>query len=96
MLDRDAADYEWRPTFLPEMKRKQVTRSTFLDSNPLNRLYLAYAQRVGELEHPKRSIQVARDLPRVHAYKEALQSVTGASHIGCPLCPPPSHSNLLS
>ena len=79
LVARDAADYEWRPTFLPEMKLAQATRSTFLDSNPLNQLYLAYAQRVGELEHPKRSIQVARDLPRLRAYKDSLQSLTGAS-----------------
>ena len=76
---RDAADYEWKPTFLPEMKLEEVSRSTFIDSSPLNRLYLAYAQQVGELEHPKRSIQVARDQTRVLAYKEALQSLKGAS-----------------
>ncbi len=76
---RDVEDYEWRPTFTGHMKMEPATRAEF-DRNVQNRLYLAYAQRVAALDHPKRALRILYDNERTCAYQRAIKhAVTGAT-----------------
>jgi len=77
-LRRDEEDFLWRPTFLKEAK--PVLRTDFL-SDPHNRLFLAYAQSVGELEHPKKALQLfLRDGQRLAAYQQACAASLPGAH----------------
>lgn len=63
-----------------------MLRTDFL-SDPHNRLFLAYAQSVGELDHPKRALQLLlRDGQRLAAYQQAcaalLRGTPRPTHVG--------------
>jgi hypothetical protein len=61
------------------MRLTPQLRDSF-EQSPQSRLYLAYAQRVAELDHPKRALRILRDDVRLGAYQRAIANeVAGAA-----------------
>ena len=61
------------------MKLAPGTHTEF-DQNSQSRVYLAYAQRVAALDHPKRALRILHDNERTCAYQRAIEhAVTGAA-----------------
>ena len=72
--DWDLEDYEWRPTFIPQMCMRKLDASRF-EMDPSRLAIINYAQAVSDLAAPKKALKVLDDQVRLAAYVEAIDSV---------------------
>lgn len=70
--DWELEDYEWRPTFIPQMCLRKLDASLF-DMDPGRLNIIAYAQALSELTAPKKALKLLEDGVRIAAYKEAIE-----------------------
>ncbi|OUS43892.1 molecular co-chaperone STI1 [Ostreococcus tauri] len=74
--DWDIEDYEWRPTFLPQMCLRKIDASRFQeDPGRLN--VINYAMSLADLAAPKRSLKILDDTIRMAAYNDAIELTVG-------------------
>ena len=66
--DWELEDYEWRPTFIPQMCLRKLDASLF-DMDPGRLNIIAYAQALSELTAPKKALKLLEDGVRIAAYK---------------------------
>ena len=64
------------------MRLTPQLRDSF-EQSPQSRLYLAYAQRVAELDHPKRALRILRDDVRLSAYRRAIANEVAGEARAC-------------
>ena len=70
--DWEVEDYEWRPTFIPQMCLRKLDPSRFeMDPGRLN--LINYATALAELSAPKKVLDILDDDVRIAAYKEAIE-----------------------
>jgi len=70
--DWELEDYEWRPTFIPQMCLRKLDASLF-DMDPGRLNIIAYAHALSELGAPKKALKLLEDNVRIAAYKEAIE-----------------------
>ena len=74
--DWDAEDYEWRPTFLPQMCTRKLDPSRF-ELDPGRQNIIKYAVSLSELAAPKRALKILDDNVRIAAYTDAIELTVG-------------------
>ena len=72
----DMEDYEWRPTFIPQMCTRKLDSARF-EMDPARLNMITYAQAIAELATPKKALKVLEDTVRVAAYRDAIELTVG-------------------
>jgi len=79
----DLDDYEWRPTFIPQMCMRKLDAARFeMDPGRLN--MISYAQSLADLGAPKKALKVLEDDVRVAAYRDAIELTVSDFEGGAP------------